>query len=268
MIEHKAIPLWQGDAPYATGKEQQDIPTAQLFLPEGDGPFGAVVVCPGGGYGMLADHEGPVIAKFFAERGIAAVLLRYRLAPKYHQPAIPADAQRAMRLTRANAKLWKIKPDHVAIMGFSAGGHLASTISTQWDELFYVPADDVDWHAARPDASLLIYPVLNMDQFFTHGGSRINLLGMGFNTALATKFSSEKNVTAKTPPAFLFTTSDDGAVPMENSLMYAMACRRHGVPVELHSYETGPHGVGLAMDRPDLAGWSGLMIDWLRRRGW
>lgn len=268
MIVHEAIRLWSGDAPYATGNEPRDIPTAQLYLPDGEGPFGCVVVCPGGGYEFLAEHEGPVIAEYFAQRGIAAVLVRYRIAPKYHQPAIPADAQRAMRLTRAKAREWKIKPDRIAIMGFSAGGHLASTISTQWDELFYSPGDDVDWQTARPDASLLIYPVLTMDQTWTHGGSRINLLSMGFNSELCTKFSSEKNVTAKTPPAFLFTTSDDGVVPMENSLHYAMACHRHGVPVELHSYETGPHGVSLAQDRPDLASWPGLMIQWLRQRGW
>lgn len=268
MIEHPPVTLWSGETPMALGNGPEDIPTAQLFLPDGDGPFGAVVVCPGGGYEFIADHEGAVIGRFFAEHGIAAVVVRYRIAPKYHQPTIPGDAQRAMRLTRAKAAEWKIDPKRIGIMGFSAGGHLASTISTQWNYPFYPFGDDVDWQSARPDVSILIYAVLNMDDIASHGGSRNNLLGKDHAPSLPTRFSSEKNVTNQVPPTFLFTTNDDPVVPMENSLMYAMACRKAGVPVELHAYESGPHGVGLAQDSPSLKTWPGLMVDWLRQKGW
>lgn len=259
--------LWPERAPHAIGDEQADIPHIELFLPQ-TGSGGSVLVCPGGGYGHLAPHEGETIGAFFAERGISAAVLKYRIAPRYKHPAPLADVSRAMRTLRHNAEEWKIDSARLAVMGFSAGGHLASTLSTNFDAGNASAADPIDRKSSRPDASVLCYPVITLQQPYAHTGSRNNLLGPDAPQSLADELSNDQRVTPQTPPTFLFHTVDDGSVPVENALLYAAALRRAGVPMELHLYETGRHGVGLALDNPRLAGWSELLVKWLGARGW
>lgn len=260
-------PLWPGPAPLSIGAEPADIPHIELFLPA-DSSGGCVLVCPGGGYGHLAPHEGETIGLFFAERGISAAVLKYRHAPRYKHPAPLADVSRAMRTLRHRAADWKIDPARLAVMGFSAGGHLASTLSTQFDPGDAAASDPIDRQSSRPDASVLCYPVITLQPPHAHMGSRNNLLGADAPQALVEAMSSDLRITPQTPPTFLFHTVDDGSVPIENALLYAAALRRAGVPMELHLFETGRHGVGLALDNPRLAGWSGLLVQWLRARGW
>ncbi len=258
------LPLWPDGAPGATGAGEDDVPTLAVFLPAlGTGT--AVVVCPGGGYGHLAnDHEGKQIAAWLNARGIAAGVLRYRHAPGYQHPYPLLDAQRAMRLLRARAAEWSIDPARVGVWGFSAGGHLASTLSTHWDAGDPAATDPVERQGCRPDFAILAYPVITLEPPFTHQGSRVNLLGEAATPALVTALSNETQVTADTPPTFLFHTGDDGGVPVENSVHYYLALRRAGVPAELHVYAHGPHGVGLAPADPILGAWPAQLEHWLR----
>jgi len=216
---------------------------------------------------MLADHEGHTIAVWLNSIGITAAVLKYRLGPRYHHPVELQDVTRAMRTVRARAAEWGIDPRRIGIIGFSAGGHLASTIATHFDAGDSGSADPIERVSSRPDLAVLAYPVISMTDGITHQGSRRNLLGDNPTQALVAELSNEKRVTAKTPPTFLFHTANDPVVPVENSLLFASALRAAKVPFELHVFEQGPHGVGLAQDDPVLSVWPSLLQHWLRVQG-
>ena len=229
----------------------------------------AVVICPGGGYIVLADgHEGVDIAKWFNSMGVSAFVLRYRLpsdlimTDKSVGPL--QDVQQAIRLVRCNAKKWTIDPTKIGVMGFSAGGHLASTASTHFDEKVYEAEDST---SARPDFSILIYPVVTMQSNYTHKGSKNRLLGTSANDALKARFSNELQVNNNTPPAFLVHSIDDRVVPVQNSINYALAMRKHKRPCELHIYQDGGHGYGLGRNTGTKMGWPEACKLWLKQSG-
>ena len=263
------LPLWSGQAPGAQGTADADVPALTVFLPRTMAPgTPAMIVCPGGGYGALAaNHEGRQVASFLNSLGMAAFVLRYRLGPKYRHPVQLGDAQRAIRAVRAKAAEWRIDPSRVGIMGFSAGGHLAMTASTIFDGGRADAADPIDRAGSRPDFAVLGYPVISMTAAWTHQGSKRNLLGDPADADLAAKLSGEKAVTKETPPTFIFQTNQDTAVPAENAVHYYLALRQNGVPAEMHIFERGVHGVGLANNDPALSAWSTLLANWLRGRG-
>jgi len=263
-----AMPLWPNGAPAAKGSAPEDIPSIQLYQPPADKANGAaIVVCPGGGYGALAAHEGHDVAVWLNSIGVTAVVLKYRLGRfGYRHPVMLGDAQRAIRTTRAKAAEWKIDPNRIGIMGFSAGGHLTSTAATHFDAGDANASDPIERQSSRPDVAILCYAVITMTDPFTHAGSRKNLLGDTPSPELIDLLSNEKQVTEKTPPTFLFHTEDDKAVPVENSLQFAAALRKAKVPYEMHIYETGRHGVGLAPTIPALSTWPKLLENWLRAR--
>jgi len=263
--------LWQGDAPMAGGQESGDRPRLHLYRVESDSPTAAIVILPGGGYGGLAsDHEGVQIANFFNKLGMTAAICFYRhrgegnAGAGYGHPVPMLDASRAIRTLRANAKAWNIDPERIGVIGFSAGGHLASTVSTRFDDGDGDAADPIDRASSRPDFAILGYPVISLGAAHTHGGSQRNLLGPDPDPELLRSLSNENAVTPRTPPTFLFHTAEDTAVPAENSLVYASALARAGVPVELHLFPSGPHGIGLAADRPGAGVWPRLCAQWLR----
>ena len=256
------VPLWPDGSP--NNPAAGGRPHLEVYLPSepAAGLRGAVIVCPGGAYAHHAPHEAAPIAGLFTAAGLAGIVCRYRVHPHRH-PAAYADAARAVRTVRALADRLGIDPSRVALMGFSAGGHLAATVATQPD-LYVDPEDDLAprW-TARPDRAVLAYPVISMVHEY-HAGSVANLLGPEASQEERRRMSNELHVTAANPPAFLFHTADDPAVPCSNSVRYAEACMAAGVPVELHVYASGPHGVGLAEEMPALRSWPGLLIDWLR----
>ncbi len=227
---------------------------------------GAVIVFPGGGYGMRADHEGSVTAKWLQSIGMTAFVVDYRIAP-YSHPAEICDAQRAIRFVRHNAEKYGIDKDKIAVMGFSAGGHLAGTLSVHYDKKFYEPTDEIDYEDCRPNASILCYPVIDMFEY-RHDGSRQNLIGERALHADKEFMSLYKHVTKDTPQAFIWHTSSDQAVPVENSLLYADALSKVQVPYEMHLFPIGSHGLGLAEDNPCVHQWTGLLDNWLKRIGY
>ncbi len=267
--EPKPELLWPRGAPGAVGEEPADKPTLTAYLPPPDKATGAaVVVCPGGGYGNLAaDHEGKQPAKWLNERGVAAFVLRYRHAPRYRHPAPLQDAQRALRTVRANARQWNVAADRVGIWGFSAGGHLASTAATHFDRGKADAEDPVERAGCRPDFLILCYPVVTFQPPHAHLGSRNNLLGKEPNPELVKSLSNETQVTRETSPTFLFHTDADKGVVPENSVLFYLALRKVGVPAELHIYEKGKHGVGLAPDDAVLSSWPDRLAAWLKGRG-
>lgn len=245
-------------------------PAIAVFLPSKKNATGqAVVVCPGGGYGILAyNWEGTDIAKWLNSKGVAAIVLKYRL-PNAKSNIVPhqsplMDAQRAIRMVRANADRWNVKKDRVGIMGFSAGGHLASTAGTHFDNGNASSPDSIDRYSSRPDFMILMYPVISMTKSVMHSGSRNNLIGEKPDTQLANFYSAELNVTKETPPTFFAHATDDKAVPVENSLMLYQALKDNGIPAELHVYPKGGHGFGLALGIPETESWTERCIDWLR----
>ncbi|MCA9174081.1 MAG: alpha/beta hydrolase [Planctomycetales bacterium] len=261
----EAKPLWPDGAPHAVGTEESDIPTLRHY-PAEPGNGAAVIICPGGGYGVLAyDHEGHQVAQFLASRGVTAFVLRYRHSPSYRHPVPLQDAQRAIRHVRHHAKQLGVDPQRIGIMGFSAGGHLASTAATHFDSGHADAADPVDRVGCRPDFAVLCYPVISMTESWGHRGSRNNLLGDRANDEeLAKSLSNDQQVTKETPRTFLFHTAQDRGVPVENSLAFYRALMKHGVPGELHVYQHGPHGVGLAHGDPVLSTWPERLIEWMR----
>jgi len=267
--EPAVIPLWPDKAPGAVGDKPEDRPTLTVYLPARNKATGtAVIVCPGGGYGFLAvGHEGQEVAEWLNDHGMAAFVLRYRIAPRYRHPAPMQDVQRAIRLVRSRARDWQIDPQRIGVWGFSAGGHLAATAATHFDPGNPQSPDPVERVSCRPDFCILAYPVISFAEPFTHNGSRNNLLGPNPDPKLVEFLSNEKHVTAQTPPTFLFHTTEDKGVPPENSIVFYLALRRAGVPAELHIYEKGPHGVGLAKKDPILRTWPDRLADWLRQRG-
>jgi acetyl esterase/lipase len=263
-------PLWPGKAPLALGDEDRDKPRLTIYLPDPDKAVGTgVVVCPGGGYGALArDHEGKQVAEFFNKLGVAAFVLEYRLGPRYHHPVPLLDAQRAIRIVRSRAREFGVAPDRVGIMGFSAGGHLASTAATHFDNAEVKGSDDpIDRASCRPDFAVLCYPVITFEPPFAHMGSRRNLLGDSPSKELVESLCNERQVTDRTPPTFLFHTNEDTGVPPENSVLFYTALRKAKVPAEMHIFEKGRHGVGLAPQDPALSAWPNLLAAWMRGRG-
>ncbi|MBB3109556.1 acetyl esterase/lipase [Paenibacillus phyllosphaerae] len=265
-FETELIELWpEGQVPYAQGHSDEDRPAITPYLVEGKSR-GAVIVCPGGGYGMRADHEGEPIARWLNRIGINAFVLRYRVEP-YAYPAALRDVQRAVRTVRYCAADWGIDPHKIGVLGFSAGGHLTASAGTQYDRGRAEAEDPIERESSRPDLIVLCYPVITMQDPFTHEGSRRNLLGTDPTDEMVRQNSAELQVTADTPPAFLWHTADDGPVPVENSINFAMALRKAGVAFDLHVYEQGRHGLGLAEEDPHVASWSEVCGLWLNRYG-
>jgi acetyl esterase/lipase len=258
--------LWPNGAPGALGTADEDKPSITPYLAKS--PIGtAVIVCPGGGYMHLAmDHEGVQIARWLNSLGISAFVLQYRLGPKYHHPAMINDAHRAIRTVRSRAAALHIQSDRIGIWGFSAGGHLASTAATRFDAGDPSASDPIDRAGSRPDFAILAYPVISLGEY-AHVGSRDNLLGKNADPKLVEDLSNDLRVTAQTPPTFLFHTTADATVPVENSVRFYLALRKAGVPAEMHIFQNGPHGVGLAPTDATLSAWSGLLANWLRERG-
>lgn len=270
-MNDETIPLWPDDSPN-NGSNPEYRPTIRITYPALRGTaeqdfttrrrHAAVLICPGGGYERQAPHEGRPFAQLLAIHGIVAAVLTYRVSPDRF-PAAYSDAARAMRILRSRADGYAIDPGRIGVMGFSAGGHLASTVATQPD-LHKDPHDDLaDSIGARPDRVILAYPVVTMLDG-THEGSLRALLGDNPSEPMKERLSSDLQVTPDSPPAFLFHTADDAAVPVVNTLRYAGACAAQGVPFELHVHQTGPHGVGMAADDPRLRGWTNALIEWLR----
>lgn len=261
------IPLWPDQAPGSTGNEEPDRPSLRIHRPpEGKSNGAAVVICPGGGYGIIAmDHEGSQVANWFNSQGITALVLRYRLGPKYRHPLPLNDAQRAVRYARAHAQKLGIAPQRIGVMGFSAGGHLASTLATHFDDGHKAATDPIEKVSCRPDFVILGYPVISLNASFAHKGSAARLLGENPDASVLENLSNDKQVTAATPPTFLFHTGEDTGVPPENSLAFYTALRQFKIPAELHIYQQGPHGVGLAPGNPVLNTWKERLFDWLRQ---
>lgn len=263
-----SFPLWPDGAPGALGTADKDIPTLTIYLPAPERASGAaMVICPGGGYGGLAPHEGGDYARFLNESGIAGFVLKYRLGPSgYHHPAMLQDAARAVRTVRARAAEWHVDAKRVGIMGSSAGGHLASTLLTHFDAGQPDASDVIERQSSRPDLGILCYAVNTMGQY-THQGSKNNLLGKNPSPELVRDLSNELQVTSNTPPCFIWHTWEDTVVPVENSLQFAEALRKAGVPFDLHIYQKGPHGLGLGTrqwDPEHRHPWTADCVFWLK----
>lgn len=266
---HQTVLLWPNGAPGAQGNQPEDTPTLTIFLPDpGKATRTGVVVCPGGGYVELAmQKEGTDIAEWLNSIGVAAFVLKYRLGPRYHHPIEMWDGQRAVRYVRYHAQEYRIAPDRIGIWGFSAGGHLASTVGTHFDSGRAQAADPIDRVSCRPDFMVLAYPVISFVTPYVHRGSMRALLGDNPDPKLQRLLSNELQVTAETPPTFLFSTNDDTGVPCENSVLFFLALRKNHVPAEMHVFEPGPHGVGLATTHASLSIWPTLLANWFRTRG-
>jgi acetyl esterase/lipase len=269
---HRVELLWPGGAPGAKGTEDGDKPTLTIYLPTKEKANGAaLVICPGGGYGHLAmDHEGRQIAEWLNSLGVAGFILKYRhrnSGAGYGFPAPLQDAQRAMRTVRSLAGQWNVDPSRIGIIGFSAGGHLASSIGTHFHISYYEPKDAIDQASSRPDFMILMYPVISFTEWYTHKGSRTNLLGKNPDEKLVESLSNEKQVTPETPPTFLCLADDDKVVPAENSVYFYLALRKAKVPAEIHIYERGGHGFGPGKGKGSVSSWMARCADWMRGRG-
>lgn len=263
-------PLWPTAAPMSKGAADIDTPTLASYIPADNPTRTAVIIAPGGGYAHLSmQKEGEDVARWLNAHGVAGFVLKYRLGPAYHHPAELADAQRAIRTVRAHAQALGIAPDHIGMWGFSAGGHLTASAGTLYDLPAYPagPNDAIDQVSARPDFLVLAYPVITMEDPSVHKSSRLYLLGDQPDPALIQLLSPEKHVTPTTPPSFIMSTTDDGTVPIMNSVMFYSALVAAKVPAEIHIYAHGPHGVGLAPGFPDLKNWPDLLATWMRARG-
>ena len=266
----QTIPLWPAGAPGALGSTPADQPEVTPYLPPvGRANGTGVVIFPGGGYAHLSmAHEGSEIANWLAGLGVTTFVVKYRLGPNYHHPTMLGDAQRAIRIARSRAAEWGVDPNRLGVIGFSAGGHLASTTGTHFDAGAASSGDAIERASSRPDFLILLYPVITMRDSVTHAGSRLNLLGNTPSAELVRLLSNEMQVTAQTPPTFLVHTVDDRTVPVENSLLFYRALRNAGVSAEMHIFEHGPHGFGLATTNPVLSSWTTLCENWMRMHGW
>ncbi|MEH7254036.1 alpha/beta hydrolase [Neobacillus niacini] len=261
---NKKIQVWQSVKIKDIGSNE-DCPNIELFLLEGGGPHPVMIVAPGGGYGSRAPHEGYPVAEWLNSIGVSAIILNYRVAPFKH-PIPLGDAKRAIRLVRYHAPKWNADPNRVGIIGFSAGGHLASTAGTDFDLGNAESEDPIENMSCRPDVMVLCYPVITMGEH-THAGSRLNLLGENPEEEMISLLSNEHQITENTPPAFLWHTADDAAVDVQNSLLFAAGLRRNKVPFELHIFESGTHGLGLAQEHAEAKAWASLCEAWLRKKG-
>lgn len=279
------LPLWEGPAPNAqpSGQPEERVqeasilwkrhvqePSIEVRLPaRGNATRQAVIVCPGGGYGGLAyDWEGTDFAGWLNSRGVAAIILSYRLPAdgdiahqKWLSPLL--DAHRAIRLVRAHAEEWNIDPAKIGIMGFSAGGHLASTAAVRFDPGDPSAADPVDQLSSRPDFAILVYPVISFTGPSAHSGSRRNLIGENPSEEMINHYSNELHVSPETPPTFLVHAADDTAVPVKNSLLFYEACLANGVPAELHIYPHGGHGFSFGYSKGRVQDWTRICARWL-----
>lgn len=257
----------QGEDLLRISKVQE--PTIEVYLPARKNANGqAMLIFPGGGYQILAyDWEGTDIAKFLNGKGIAGIVVKYRLPSDVSQKEkhlVPLiDAQRALRMVRSLAKDFNIDANKIGIIGFSAGGHLASTLGTHFNEKVYDPLDEIDRESARPDFMALAYPVISFKQMITHSGSKKKLSGEKSEPGISEYFSNEERVSEDTPPTFLMHATDDPGVPVENSLAFFKACRDKGVHVTMHIYPTGGHGFSLARENEHLRGWTERMFEWM-----
>lgn len=263
------VALWPESELAAIGCEACDAPYMTVHIPESQASnMASVIICPGGGYAFLStDHEGIQCAEWLNSFGVAAFVLHYRVAPKYHHPAPLMDIQRALRLVRYLAEEWNLDAHKVGIWGFSAGGHLASTAATHFDAGNNSSRDPIEREDCRPDFVILGYPVITFSEPYVHMGSRINLIGENADGALIKQLSNETQVTSETPETFIFHTDADDGVPSENSVLYYLALRKAGVPAEIHIFANGPHGIGLAQDDAVLSKWPELLKGWLCSRG-
>jgi acetyl esterase/lipase len=264
--------LWPEGAPGAKGDAEGDKPTLTIYLPAPEKATGAaIVICPGGGYGALAmDHEGHQIGQWLNSFGVAGFIVKYRhrnSGAGYGHPAPLQDAQRAIRTVRSRAKEWGVDPNRIGILGFSAGGHLASSAATHFNESFCEPRDSINRVSCRPDFAVLVYPVISFTEPFTHTGSRRNLLGADASKELIEKMSNEKQVTPQTPPTFLIHTWEDKGVPAENSIYFYLALRQAKVPAEMHIFPKGPHGFGLGQKLVGASVWPKLCEKWMEESG-
>ncbi|WP_318308068.1 alpha/beta hydrolase [Flagellimonas crocea] len=280
------IPLWPNAIPNQTDSNEEEKiettedgilwitnvqePTLEVYLPTKRASNGkAVVIFPGGGYyGLAYDWEGTDIAKALNAEGIAGIVVKYRLpwskSITKRKNVVPLqDAQRALRLVRSKAKDWNIDQDHIGIIGFSAGGHLASTLGTHYNDVVYERQDEVDDLSARPDFMVLIYPVITLGKESTHTGSRVSLVGDDPTEEALDYLSNQKHVDGQTPPTFLLHAMDDDAVPVENSMLFFEALRKHNIPASMHIYPTGGHGFSLALHDKGLKNWTELLLGWL-----
>uniref|UniRef100_UPI003216B9A4 alpha/beta hydrolase n=1 Tax=uncultured Draconibacterium sp. TaxID=1573823 RepID=UPI003216B9A4 len=279
MAQDKALKVWPNGAPNDNGMKEpeekydgirvRNVSEAEMYvyLPEKDKNTGvAVVICPGGGYRIEAmDHEGHEIATFLQGKGIAGIVLKYRLPYGHHE--IPScDARRAIRTVRKNALEWGIDPERIGIAGSSAGGHLASTAGTVFDAGNKESSDPVDQQSCRPNFMLLLYPVISFDEDFGHMGSRENLIGKGHDKNLIKKYSNELNVTEQTPPTFLVLADDDKSVPPRNSIEFYSALKRYDIPAEMHIFQQGGHGFGIRKTGLPVDEWPELFYNWLKAR--
>ena len=268
-VEPQTIPLWTSAAPGALGQEDKDVPKTIIYKIDPAGqPTAALVILPGGGYGGLAmDHEGHQIARWANGLGMSAFICDYRHRGKgYGHPHPLLDAQRLVRMVRARADEWNVDPKRVGIIGFSAGGHLCSTVVTHFDSGKADAQDAVDRESSRPDFAILCYPVIDFDTTHTHKGSQKNLLGDDPDPALVKSLTNSTQVTAQTPPCFLWHTAEDKVVPIENSLRFYSALSSAGVPSELHCFPLGRHGLGLAAQATGASQWPELCRQWLISR--
>jgi acetyl esterase/lipase len=267
---HKVELLWPDGAPGAKGDEDGDKPSLTIYLPSEENATGtAMVICPGGGYDHLSmDREGHQIAKRLNSMGIVGFILKYRhRGVGYGHPAPLQDAQRAIRIVRSRAKEWGVDPKRIGIIGFSAGGHLASSAGTHFQNNYYEPSDAIDESSCRPDFMILLYPVVSLAEWCAHGRSRKNLLGDSPDEELVKNLSNEKQVTPETPPTFLVHSNQDKAVPAENSIYFYLALRKAGVPAEMHIYQHGSHGSAIEDKYGVISTWPERCEDWMRGRG-
>jgi acetyl esterase/lipase len=263
-----AVPLWPGGA-LPDGARQGRRPALTAYIPASNPTKTAVVICPGGAYHAMAlDWEGVLVAQWFNQHHVAAFVLQYRHGDGHHYPQPIDDGRRAVRWVREHAKTYQLDPQHIGIMGFSAGGHVAATVSTHDDPTTALLHDAVGRASARPDFTILAYPVITMDEAFTHLDSRQHLIGLHPSPALVHELSNETQVTARTPPAFIYVTDADTLVPPENSIAYYLALHRQHVPAELHVFRTGKHGSGLGQHEPLLSIWPLLLARWMAGLGY
>lgn len=280
MAQDFKLKVWPNGAPSSNGmtlpeetfegKRVRNVSEAEMYvyLPKvGVNTGAAVVICPGGGYMIEAmDHEGYDLAEWLTTQGVAGIVLKYRLPYGHH--GIPLeDVQRTMRIVRQKAAEWGINPSKIGIAGSSAGGHLASTAGTRFDNGKPEATDPIEKFGCRPDFMLLLYPVITFDEEYGHMGSRNNLIGANPKYDLVERYSNEKQVTAQTPPTFLILADDDGGVPSRNSVEFYLALKKYKIPAEMHIFRQGGHGFGMNKKNLPVDQWPNLFAQWMKAQG-